>query len=114
MLESLIATSMFGTGTASAYPTANSSLHAVEKRAKRNDPTCTYEATPVQSGIAATLTSSITTGSAAIGTQSHLEGVLQNSQAYVQSLSDEELQEALIAIGELEAEIETKEVKITK
>ena len=35
MLESLTATSMFGTGTASAYPTANSSLHAVEKRAKK-------------------------------------------------------------------------------
>lgn len=114
MIKSLVTTSLFGTGTSSAVPTANSSLQTVEKRAKRNDPTCTYEVTPIQRGIGATLTSSVTTGSIAAGTQSHLEGVLRNSQAYVQSMSDEELQEALIAIGDIEAEIEANNIKMSK
>lgn len=109
MLESLTLTSVFGGGTATAFPTANASLGTIEKNVTAKRGSSPIKPTTAQSGIAATIS---TTASTAIVTgieESYYNKVLENSLAYVEAMSDEELEAALIEIGELEAEIKTDE-----
>ena len=106
MLESLTLTSVIGTGVTTSYQTVNSVANTIQEKSS----------TKIGSGARAAavgLSTTASTASIMVYDNYHYDKVLNNAYAYVDSMSDEELEEALIAIGELEApeEIEMTEPK---
>lgn len=109
MLDTLTATTVFGGGTATAYPTANGTLGTIEKKVTDKKGTSPVKANTIQSGIAASLSTTASTATVTGIEENYYNRILENSLAYVESMTDEELEAALIAIGDLEAEIKTEE-----
>lgn len=99
MLESLSVTSLSATGGATAYPTVNTVADKIEKKS-------TKKIGKGPRAAAAGLSTTASTASTMVYDNVHYDKVLNNAYAYVNSMSEEELEEALIAIGELEAPVE--------
>ncbi len=109
MLESLTATAFIGTGTATALPTANASIGTVQKiDAKRGAPTTMAKTTKNQL-IVASLTASVSTASTMAGDKIKYSQTLTDAYACVESMSDEQLEQALIKLGELEGNFEEQQ-----
>ena len=106
MLESLTATAFIASGTATAIPTAHSSIATVQKIDEKRGAQSTIAQSKKNTAIIASLTASMSTASIAARDQVAYGATLANAYACVESMSDEQLEAALIAIGELEGEME--------
>ena len=109
MLDTLTATMVPVTGTTTVYPIADAALNIVEKRAKKKGTPTKFKANTKQSSLATSISATVTTGATTAITETHYDKMLDNTFAYVESMSDEELEAALIAIGDLEAEVVIEE-----
>lgn len=99
MIETLSLTALIATGGATAYPTVNT---VADKYQKKSSKKIGKGARAAASGLSTTMVSASTM----VYDTAHYDKVLNNAQSYVDSMSDEELEAALIAIGELEAPAE--------
>ena len=106
MLESLTASLTIGGGTVTAVPTANAAIDTIQWVDKKRGAATTMAKTKKNSAIIASLTASMSTASIAARDQVAYGATLSNAYACVESMSDEQLEAALIAIGELEGEME--------
>lgn len=106
MLESLTATAFIGTGTLTAVPTAHSSITTVQKIDEKRGASSTLAQSKKNTAIIASLTASMSTGSIIARDQVAYGATLSDAYACVESMSDEQLEQALIAIGELEGEMD--------
>ena len=106
MLESLTASLTIGGGTITAIPTANTAIDTIQKIDKKRGASSTIAKTTKNTAIIASLTASVSTASTVARDQMIYPQTLSNAYACVESMSDEQLEQALIAIGELEGEIE--------
>ena len=106
MLESLTATLSIAGGTVTAMPTANSAISTVQKIDKKRGAKSTIANTDKNQLIIASLTASMSTASMVARDQVAYGATLSDAYACVESMSDEQLEQALIAIGELEGEME--------
>lgn len=109
MLDTLTATMVPVTGTTTVYPIADTALNIAEKSAKKKGKTTKFKANTPQSSIAASLSATATTAVTTAISESSYNKMLDNTYAYVEAMSDEELEAALIAIGDLEAEVVIEE-----
>ena len=112
MLESLTATALVGAGTVTATPTANSSISTIQKIVKARGASSTIAKTNKNTAIIASLTASMSTASIVARDQVAYGQTLSDAYACVESMSDEQLEQALIAIGELEGEMELTEQNV--
>ena len=99
MFESLTITALSATGGATAYPTVNSVMDKVEEKSSKKIGKGSRAA-------AAGLSTTAVSASTMVYDNIHYDKVLNNAYAVVESMTDEQLEEALIAIGELEAPVE--------
>ena len=109
MLESLTASLTIGGGTVTAVPTANTAIDTIQWVDKKRGAATTMAKTKKNSAIIASLTASMSTASIAARDQVAYGATLSDAYACVESMSDEQLEQALIAIGELEGEMELTE-----
>ena len=112
MLESLTATISIGGGTVTAIPTANTAIDTIQWVDKKRGAATTMAKTKKNSAIIASLTASMSTASIAARDQVAYGATLSDAYACVESMSDEQLEQALIAIGELEGEMELTEQSV--
>lgn len=112
MLESLTATMTIGGGTVTAIPTANTAIDTIQAIDKKRGAATTMAKTKKNSAIIASLTASMSTASIMAHDQAAYGQTLSNAYACVESMSDEQLEQALIAIGELEGEMELTEQNV--
>ena len=109
MLESLTATLSIAGGTVTAIPTAQSGIGTIQKIDKKRGATSTIADTTKNRLMGATITASVSTATTFVNDQAVYGATLSNAYACVESMSDEQLEQALIAIGELEGEMEITE-----
>lgn len=112
MLESLTASLTIGGGTVTAIPTANTAIDTVQMIDKKRGAATTMAKSKKNTAIIASLTASMSTASIVARDQVAYGATLSDAYACVESMSDEQLEQALIAIGELEGEMELTEQNV--
>ena len=99
MLESLTVTALSATGGATAYPTVNTVMDKIETKTSN-------KIGKAPRAAAAGLSTTAVSASTMVYDNIHYDRVLNNAYAVVESMTTEQLEEALIAMGEIEAPVE--------